>query len=98
VELIDILLPSRPFCRCTLPATYVAPLEKSKQRSRESAITFRAPQSLDLHVVPQHQLLGIRVQVHLLVHPLGHWIAVQVMLEPVRSYVSGTISGTIPWR
>jgi hypothetical protein len=31
-------------------------------------------------------------------HPGGHRVAVQVVLEPVRSYVSGTISGTIPWR
>jgi hypothetical protein len=33
------------------------------------------------------------MEVNLLVHTLGHWIAIQVMLEPVRSYVSGTISG-----
>jgi hypothetical protein len=32
-------------------------------------------------VVPQHQLLGIRMQIHLLVYPLRHRIAVQVMLE-----------------
>ena len=38
------------------------------------------------------------MQIHLLVYPLGHWIAVQMMLEPVRSYVSGTISGTSPCR
>jgi hypothetical protein len=58
--------------------------------------------SLDQHVIPQHQLFGIRMEVHLLVHPrcarhrrpLGHRIAVQVMLQPVRSYVSGTISGS----
>jgi hypothetical protein len=31
-------------------------------------------------------------------HPVGHRMPVQVMLEPVRSYVSGTISGTIPCR
>ena len=49
-------------------------------------------------MVLQHQLLGIQMKVHLLVHPVGHWIAVQMMLEPVRSYVSGTISGTIPCR
>ena len=30
-----------------------------------------------LHMIAQHQLLGIRVRVHLLVHPLGHRIAVQ---------------------
>ena len=35
----------------------------------------------DLHVIPQHELLGIRMQVHLLVHPVGHRVAVQVMLQ-----------------
>jgi hypothetical protein len=30
-----------------------------------------------LHMVLQHQLLGIGMQIHLLVHPVGHWIAVQ---------------------
>jgi len=49
-------------------------------------------------VIPQHQLLRVRMQVHLLVYPLGHRIAVQVVLEPVRSYVSGTINGTNPCR
>jgi hypothetical protein len=43
-----------------------------------------------LHVIAQHQLLGIGMEVHLLVHPVGHRVAVQVMLELVRSYVSGT--------
>jgi hypothetical protein len=37
--------------------------------------------SLDLHVIPQHQLLRIRMQVHLLVHPLRHRVAAQVVLE-----------------
>ena len=36
-----------------------------------------------LHVVPQHQLLRLRMQIHLLVHPVGYRIAVQVVLEPV---------------
>jgi hypothetical protein len=52
----------------------------------------------DSNVIPQHQLLRVRMQVHLLVHPLGHRMPVQVMLEPVRSYVSGTISSTSPCR
>ena len=63
-------------------------------------------------MIAQHQLLGVRVQIHLLVyptlrwaspqstgtgrHPLGHRIALQVMLQPVRGYVSGTMSGTNP--
>jgi hypothetical protein len=36
------------------------------------------------------------MQVHLLAHPAGHWIPVLVVLEPLQSYVSGTISGTSP--
>jgi hypothetical protein len=46
------------------------------------------------------------MQVHLLVypryarhrHPVGNRIPVQMMLEPVRSYVRGTIGGTNPCR
>jgi hypothetical protein len=51
-----------------------------------------------LHVVPQHELLGIRIEIHLLVHPVGYRMPVQVILEPVRSYVRGTISGSRPCR
>jgi hypothetical protein len=47
-------------------------------------------------MIPQHELLGAGMQIHLLVHPVGHWVAVQVMLEPVRSYVRSTINGSIP--
>ena len=32
-------------------------------------------------MIPQHQLLGVGMQVHLLVHPVGNRVAVQVMLE-----------------
>jgi hypothetical protein len=49
-------------------------------------------------MIAQHQLFRIRMQVHLLVHPIGNRMPVQVMLQPVRSYVSGTISGTNPCR
>ena len=80
-EPIDILSPSRPFSKSTVPAALEAPLEKSGQRISESIITFRAPQRLDLHVVPQHRFLGIRMQVDLLVHPVGHRMPVRVMLE-----------------
>jgi hypothetical protein len=51
-----------------------------------------------LHVIAQHQLLGIRMQVNLVVHPLGHRVPVKLVLEPVRSYVMGTISGSSPCR
>jgi hypothetical protein len=80
-ESINVLSLSRPLSKSTLPATLEAPLEKSGHRISESVTTFRAPQRLDLHVIPQHELLGIRMQVDLLVHPLGHRIAVQVVLE-----------------
>ncbi len=59
---------------------------------------FSQPRGLDLHVIAQHQLLGVGMQIDLLVHPVGHRIAVQVVLQPVRSYVSGTISGSSPCR
>ena len=39
------------------------------------------PRRLDLHVIAQHQFLGVGMQIHLLVHPVGHREAVQVMLE-----------------
>jgi hypothetical protein len=76
----------------------VSPLEKNRQRASELLARLSQPRGLDLHVIPQHRLLGIRMQIHLLVHPLGHRVADQVMLEPVRSYVSGTMSGSSPWR
>ena len=31
--------------------------------------------ALTLHVVPQHELLGVGMEVDLLVHPIGHWVA-----------------------
>jgi hypothetical protein len=57
-------------------------------------------------MIAQHQFLRVGMEVHLLVyprcarykHPVGNRIAVQVVLEPVRSYVRGTISGTSPCR
>ncbi len=56
-------------------------LERSDRPGYESLIRFRRPQSLSLHVVAQHQLLGVEMQIHLLVHPLGHRILVRVMLQ-----------------
>ena len=47
------------------------------QRRRAFAVTTTClRESLELHVVPQHQLLGVRVQIHLLVHPVRYRIAV----------------------
>jgi len=76
----------------------VSPLEKNGQRASELLARFSQPRGLDLHMIPQHELLGVRMQIHLLVHPFGHWIPVQVVLEPVRNCVSGTMSGSRPWR
>jgi hypothetical protein len=64
------------------------------------------PRARDLHVIAQHRLLGIWMKLNLLVYPrcarrrqpVRHRIAIQAVLEPVRSYVSGTISGTSPCR
>jgi hypothetical protein len=59
-------------------------LERSRQRVYESLFRFSRPRSLALHVIPQHQLLGVRMQVHLLAlpsDPVGHRVAAQMMLE-----------------
>ena len=42
-----------------------------------------------LHVIPQHQLLRVRMQVHLLVHPIRHREAVQVMLQQHQRHDQG---------
>ena len=53
-----------------------------RQRCKAMAVTATGHQQFwDLHVIPQHQLLRIRIQIYLLVHPLRHRVAVQVMLE-----------------
>ena len=49
----------------------MSPLEKNGQRASELLTRFSQPRGLDLDVIPQHQLLGIRMEVHLLVHPVG---------------------------
>ena len=59
----------------------MSPLEKNRRRASELLARFSQPRGLDLHVVPQHQLLGVGMQIHLLVHPVGYRLAVQVMLE-----------------
>jgi hypothetical protein len=93
-ESINVLSLSRPLSKSTLPATLEAPLEKSGHRISESVTTFRAPQRLDPHVVAQHELVGVRMQVYLLVYPtlrwtqapIGHCVAVQVVLEQRQGY------------
>jgi len=55
----------------------VSPLEKNRQRASELLARLSQPRGLDLHVIPQHRLLGVRMQIHLLVYPLGYRIAVQ---------------------
>jgi hypothetical protein len=61
-------------------------LETSDQQVYESLFRFRRPQSLALHAIPQHQLLGIGVQIHLLVHPIGNRMPVQVVLKKKRGH------------
>jgi hypothetical protein len=78
-ESINVLSLSRPLSKSTLLATLEAPLEKSGHRISESVTTLRAPQRLGLHVVAQHELVGVRMQVHLLVHPLRHRMVVVVI-------------------
>ena len=80
-ESINVLSLSRPLSKPTLPATLEAPLEKSGHRISESVTTFRAPQRLDLHVVAQHELVGVRMQIHLLVQPLGHRVLHSAMIS-----------------
>jgi hypothetical protein len=73
-------------------------LKRSDQRVCESLFRFSLSQSLAPHVIPQHELLRVRMEVDRLAHPLANRIPVQVMLEPMRSYVRGTIGGTNPGR
>ena len=80
-ESINVLSLSRPLSKPTLPATLEAPLEKIGHRISESVTTFRAPQRLDLHVVAQHELVGVRMQIHLLVQPLGHRVLHSAMIS-----------------
>jgi hypothetical protein len=44
-------------------------------------IRFSLPQRLDLDAIAQDQLLGVGMQVYLLVHPFGHWVASVVSLS-----------------
>ena len=48
-----------------------------------------------LHMIAQHELLGVWVQVDLLVHPVGNQVAIGVMLESVQNYFRGTIGITM---
>jgi hypothetical protein len=57
----------------SLPATGMPKLARNPQCINE-------PRGLDLDVVPQHEFLRVRMEVHLLVHPLRHWTTVQVVL------------------
>jgi hypothetical protein len=40
-------------------------LERSDQRVYESLVCFSRPQSLALHVIPQYQFFGIRIQIRI---------------------------------
>jgi hypothetical protein len=41
---------------------------------------------IGLHVIAQHELLRVRMQVHQLVYPVGHRVAVQVMLQELQGH------------
>lgn len=86
-----IVLQSIESSKAAFQATLMPHLERSVQPSSKTLIHSGRPQRSDLHVVPQHEFLGIRMEIDLLMHPLRHRIAVLLVLEPVRSYVGGTI-------
>jgi hypothetical protein len=73
MEPSDILSPSRPLGKSTVSATLVARLERKGQRISELLARFSHPQSLDLYVIAQHQVLGVWVQIDLLVYPTLRW-------------------------
>ena len=58
----------------------LGPLDKSYKLG-ELLVRLGYRHHLLLHVVPQHQLLGIGIEISLDVHPLWNIVACQVMLE-----------------
>ena len=52
----------------------------------ESSLQIASWHAWPLHVIPQHQLLGVWMQVYLLVHPFGNRIAAQMMLQQRQRY------------
>ena len=62
----------------------MSPLEKNGQRASELLARFSQPRGLDLDVISQHEFLGIRMQVDLLVHPVGD-LLVAVAIPLTRS-------------
>ena len=59
----------------------MARLERKVQRINELLACFNQLQGLDLHMITQHQLFWIRMQIDLLVDALRHRMAPQMMLE-----------------
>ncbi len=70
-ESIGILSPCRPLSKSTVSATFVAALLRKGQRISELLACFNQLQGLDLDVVSQHQLFGVRMEVHVLRYPGG---------------------------
>ena len=64
--------------RNCLPGAKPAKASRGSSPARQRS-GHRAP--FTLHMIPQHQLLRIRPQVHLLPHPLRHRMPPQVVLE-----------------
>ena len=58
----------------------MSPLEKNRRRVSELLARFSQPRGLDLRLIEQHELLRVRMEVHLLVHPL--WYRVAVVANP----------------
>lgn len=54
----------------------MARLERKVQRINELLACFNQLQGLDLHMIPQHRLFWIRMQIDLLVDALRHRMAV----------------------
>ena len=66
-----ILAPSRSWGKSALLATFVAPLAKSGRRISKSLARFTQPRGVDLHMIPQLQLIGVGVPIHFPVLPSG---------------------------
>jgi hypothetical protein len=60
-------------------------LNVSEQRTSESLTHSSRPRRSVLHMIAQHQLLGIRMKITLLVHPVGNRVAVQGRARTARA-------------
>ena len=84
-ELLDIVSQPRSLSKATCPGTGVPPVERSDQQGYESLIRFRRSQSLERHMVPQHELFGVGMGVYLRAQPLRS----RVLAVAIPSYGTG---------